>query len=470
MVVHTSDPSFSRPVGPEDVIFGRGGASNNHVGNRRYRSLVALRQAEYVRARKRDKAVIAREIVRTVTEEWGGMFVRRLEEAECPDIRPPMGVSTANRWVDVGEDRAREKTSQALREGLDVRSRAGVTGGGGGHSMAQAAAAHHIGGAEGAGLGLTSAPMLMPPLPPIHSTNRSPNKKRSALDEDGGSLSPGREDLEPDGDAMKRKRGRPPKKQQQYEQYQQHHHLGAPPYPTQQQQMQLPKIELAQHQLPTGGPTSTTVPIYAHPRAAPSQTLQQQQAAAQQAAARMARSSLSGQLRCGSCRGIVVAARACVPCGHVFCAPCDVAPESPPATLGDQSDDKKAVRGGVLCPTCRCKVSGSVPCEQLDRIVSLAVSGGVCDFTLEDLTSYEARWRDASRILEARRLAQAQRQQQQQEKEQQRQQEQEHQQQPQQEPQQQQAGMMAPQVQVKDAADAEHNGTATTVKRESTHV
>ena len=92
--------------GKNDVLFGRGGATNNHSGNKFFRTIVADHQAEYLQARKRDKGAIALRIVRIVYGE-GGRFLRR-----DPATRE---------WIEVGEKRAAEKTSQALREGLDVR-------------------------------------------------------------------------------------------------------------------------------------------------------------------------------------------------------------------------------------------------------------------------------------------------------------------------------------------------------------
>lgn len=93
-----------------DVLFGRGGATNNHSGNKKFRTVVAEHQPEYLGARKRDKAAIARRIVRIVRSR-GGRFLRRDE-----------GTGT---WTEVGDKKATEKTSQALREGLDVRHNVG---------------------------------------------------------------------------------------------------------------------------------------------------------------------------------------------------------------------------------------------------------------------------------------------------------------------------------------------------------
>lgn len=94
-------------IGPNDVLLGRGGATNNHDGNRRFRLLVADHQQEYLQARKRDKVDIARRIV-SIVQSKGGRFLKR-------------GSDDAT-WVPVSDKRAQEKTSQALREGLDVRN------------------------------------------------------------------------------------------------------------------------------------------------------------------------------------------------------------------------------------------------------------------------------------------------------------------------------------------------------------
>mmetsp|Transcript_1329 Transcript_1329/g.1663 ORF Transcript_1329/g.1663 Transcript_1329/m.1663 type:complete len:228 (-) Transcript_1329:159-842(-) len=100
----------------DDILCGRGGATNNHVGNKQFRAIVAEHQPEYLSAKKRDKAGIARRIVQ-VLRERGGRFLKKVE-GEGPE-----------RWVDVGDKKATEKTSQALREGLDVRHAVGGPGG-----------------------------------------------------------------------------------------------------------------------------------------------------------------------------------------------------------------------------------------------------------------------------------------------------------------------------------------------------
>jgi uncharacterized protein (DUF1330 family) len=95
-------------IGPHDVLCGRGGATNNHEGNRRFRSIVVEHQTEYLTARKMEKAVIARQIVEAVHNN-GGRYLKRSK--------------TADTWVEVPLKQATAKTSQALREGLDVRNK-----------------------------------------------------------------------------------------------------------------------------------------------------------------------------------------------------------------------------------------------------------------------------------------------------------------------------------------------------------
>jgi len=94
-------------IGEHDVLCGRGGLTNSHIGNKHYRQIVADHQNEYLNARKRDKIIIAKRIV-SIVQENGGRFLKRSNDGES--------------WVPVSDKKAQEKTSQALREGLDVRN------------------------------------------------------------------------------------------------------------------------------------------------------------------------------------------------------------------------------------------------------------------------------------------------------------------------------------------------------------
>lgn len=84
-----------------DVLSGRGGGTNVHPGNRNFRDLINLHRRAYLKARKNDKPAISRAIVRAIRES-GGRFLKKHNKS--------------NLWFEIGDDAAREKTSQALRQ------------------------------------------------------------------------------------------------------------------------------------------------------------------------------------------------------------------------------------------------------------------------------------------------------------------------------------------------------------------
>jgi hypothetical protein len=49
-----------------DILCGRGGLTNHHKGNKRFRDIVALHRPDYVRAPKIQKPSVARVIVRAI--------------------------------------------------------------------------------------------------------------------------------------------------------------------------------------------------------------------------------------------------------------------------------------------------------------------------------------------------------------------------------------------------------------------
>eukprot|EP01082_Thalassiosira_pseudonana_P006353 g6030.t1 g6030 contig20:646040-646744(-) len=59
-----------------DVLCGRGGGTNVHPGNRRFRDLINANRRAYLKARKNDKPAISRSIVRTI-REMNGRFSKR---------------------------------------------------------------------------------------------------------------------------------------------------------------------------------------------------------------------------------------------------------------------------------------------------------------------------------------------------------------------------------------------------------
>jgi len=88
-----------------DVLSGRGGRINNHEGNGNvyFRKLVAGVKVTYISKRKLDKAWIAADIVDQIRKlDPPGRFLKE---------DPGSGL-----WQEVGDERARRKTGQALRE------------------------------------------------------------------------------------------------------------------------------------------------------------------------------------------------------------------------------------------------------------------------------------------------------------------------------------------------------------------
>ena len=86
-----------------DVLYGRGGGTNHHPGNKRYRKMVEDKKLDYVNSKRLDKPLVALEIIKGWREQVPpGRFLKLDEKTGL--------------WFDVGDKKAREKTSQALRE------------------------------------------------------------------------------------------------------------------------------------------------------------------------------------------------------------------------------------------------------------------------------------------------------------------------------------------------------------------
>jgi hypothetical protein len=102
-----------------DVLCGRGGLTNHHTGNIKFRQLVRLMQPAYLLACKRNKAKIAKLIVDTIRTKFlpPGRFLRRQDSSSLNYSGINNEQLKRGIWVDIGDTKAREKTSQALREG-----------------------------------------------------------------------------------------------------------------------------------------------------------------------------------------------------------------------------------------------------------------------------------------------------------------------------------------------------------------
>eukprot|EP00978_Attheya_sp_CCMP212_P021472 scaffold62739_cov50-Attheya_sp.AAC.1 len=92
-----------------DVLCGRGGIANSHSGNKYFREVVKKHQDAYLSAKKREKPEIAGNIVHLIRQR-GGRFLGKDKDS--------------GKWVDSGFEKARDKASQALREGApEIRIR-----------------------------------------------------------------------------------------------------------------------------------------------------------------------------------------------------------------------------------------------------------------------------------------------------------------------------------------------------------
>eukprot|EP00592_Proboscia_alata_P027947 CAMPEP_0194450262 /NCGR_PEP_ID=MMETSP0176-20130528/130619_1 /TAXON_ID=216777 /ORGANISM="Proboscia alata, Strain PI-D3" /LENGTH=296 /DNA_ID=CAMNT_0039277511 /DNA_START=276 /DNA_END=1163 /DNA_ORIENTATION=+ len=93
-----------RTTTDNDVLCGRGGGTNNHPGNRKFRFLVKVNQTKYLGKIKKERPRVADEVVEQIRKKNPpGRFLKK---------DPATGF-----WYDIGNVKAREKASQALREG-----------------------------------------------------------------------------------------------------------------------------------------------------------------------------------------------------------------------------------------------------------------------------------------------------------------------------------------------------------------
>ncbi len=88
-----------------DILLGRGGKNNQHIGNEQLRMLARSQRDQYRSSSKKNKSQISRQLVRYIRSlNPAGRFLKR---------NTVTGV-----WEDVGDEIAKEKTSQALRDAV----------------------------------------------------------------------------------------------------------------------------------------------------------------------------------------------------------------------------------------------------------------------------------------------------------------------------------------------------------------
>ena len=88
-----------------DILLGRGGKNNKHVGNEQLRMFAREQVTNYRKSTKKEKSNISRELVKRVRRlNPPGRFLKRHH--------------ITGLWEEMGEEIAREKTSQALRDAV----------------------------------------------------------------------------------------------------------------------------------------------------------------------------------------------------------------------------------------------------------------------------------------------------------------------------------------------------------------
>lgn len=105
-------------VNENDIICGRSGLSLKQPGNMAYRKMVGMNKELYATCPKTEKLVISKSIVAAIR----GTKVRFLERedgktGQTKSLNEKDEHGNPVTWKDIGDKRAVEKTSQALREG-----------------------------------------------------------------------------------------------------------------------------------------------------------------------------------------------------------------------------------------------------------------------------------------------------------------------------------------------------------------
>lgn len=115
-------------INSNDVLCGRGGRIAQHAGNLYFRDLVRKHRSTYLSrdTRKSHKAKIASKIVQTIRNlDPPGRFLKEQPKAESTDKSDDStsceddGLFSGMTWLEVGDEKARKKAGQAMREKID---------------------------------------------------------------------------------------------------------------------------------------------------------------------------------------------------------------------------------------------------------------------------------------------------------------------------------------------------------------
>jgi len=103
-------------INDNDIICGRRGVALKHPGNISYRKMVGLNKERYATCLKNEKLRVSKGIVEAMREA-GGRFLEREDGKTSNSLEEHDEHGNPVVWRDIGDKRAVEKTSQALREG-----------------------------------------------------------------------------------------------------------------------------------------------------------------------------------------------------------------------------------------------------------------------------------------------------------------------------------------------------------------
>lgn len=107
--LHQGEPGriYINSIQEFDILCGRGGRSNHHPGNKRYRQVVSHMKMMY---RQTEQKTVKTDLSRAIVEHvcnYGGRFIKKEQET--------------GRYYILTKDEARKKTSQALRETKELK-------------------------------------------------------------------------------------------------------------------------------------------------------------------------------------------------------------------------------------------------------------------------------------------------------------------------------------------------------------
>jgi len=127
----------------QDVLLGRGGKSNHHPGNDRYRRLIQSNKPLYRSSPKHSKLLISKEVVRSVLEEGGrfleksakdGMwysvsYMRAVKKASVCLRERGVAKAVEGKSKSVGPTKAPKRTSKDIPIGVQVKKAQGISNG-----------------------------------------------------------------------------------------------------------------------------------------------------------------------------------------------------------------------------------------------------------------------------------------------------------------------------------------------------